>query len=143
MSKQVQDAYIVSATRLPIGKSGRGYFKNTRPDEMLVKVMQAVLAQAPGLDPAAIEDAIVGCSFPEGEQGMNIARVASVLAGLGNTIGGVTVNLLRLRHHRRADGGGSHPRGRGRRDVRRRRRVHVHDPHGWQQAVPEPADFRA
>jgi acetyl-CoA acyltransferase len=92
MTKQVQDAYIVSATRLPIGKSGRGYFKNTRPDEMLVKVMQAVLAQAPGLDPAAIEDAIVGCSFPEGEQGMNIARVASVLAGLGSTIGGVTIN---------------------------------------------------
>ncbi|PZP35802.1 MAG: acetyl-CoA C-acyltransferase [Roseateles depolymerans] len=92
MSKQVQDAYIVSATRLPIGKSGRGYFKNTRPDEMLVKVMQAALAQAPGLEAAAIEDAIVGCSFPEGEQGMNIARVASVLAGLGNTIGGVTVN---------------------------------------------------
>jgi len=92
MSKQVQDAYIVSATRLPIGKSGRGYFKNTRPDEMLVKVMQAALAQAPGLDPAAIEDAIVGCSFPEGEQGMNIARVASVLAGLGNGVGGVTIN---------------------------------------------------
>ena len=92
MSKQVQDAYIVSATRLPIGKSGRGYFKNTRPDEMLVKVMQAALAQAPGLDPAAIEDAIVGCSFPAGEQGMNIARVASVLAGLGNGVGGVTIN---------------------------------------------------
>ncbi|MFY8018097.1 MAG: acetyl-CoA C-acyltransferase, partial [Inhella sp.] len=92
MSKQVQDAYIVSATRLPIGKSGRGYFRNTRPDEMLVKVMQAALAQAPGLDPAAIEDAIVGCSFPEGEQGMNIARVASVLAGLGNGVGGVTIN---------------------------------------------------
>ena len=55
-------------------------------------LMEAALAQAPGLDPAAIEDAIVGCSFPEGEQGMNIARVASVLAGLGNTIGGVTVN---------------------------------------------------
>ena len=92
MSKQVQDAYIVSATRLPIGKSGRGYFKNTRPDEMLVKVMQAALAQAPGLEAAAIEDAIVGCSFPEGEQGMNIARVASVLAGFGPTIGGVTIN---------------------------------------------------
>lgn len=92
MSKQVQDAYIVAATRLPIGKSGRGYFKNTRPDEMLVKVMQAALAQAQGLDPAAIEDAIVGCSFPEGEQGMNIARVASVLAGWGNGVGGVTIN---------------------------------------------------
>jgi len=92
MSKQVQDAYIVSATRLPIGKSGRGYFKNTRPDEMLVKVMQAALAQAPGLEAKAIEDAIVGCSFPEGEQGMNIARVASVLAGFGPTVGGVTIN---------------------------------------------------
>ena len=92
MSKQVQDAYIVAATRLPIGKSGRGYFKNTRPDEMLVKVMQAALAQAPGLEAKAIEDAIVGCSFPEGEAGMNIARVASVLAGFGPTVGGVTVN---------------------------------------------------
>ncbi|MBB5203409.1 acetyl-CoA acyltransferase [Inhella inkyongensis] len=92
MSKQVQDAYIVAATRLPIGKSGRGYFKNTRPDEMLVRVMQSVLAQAPGLEASAIEDAIVGCSFPEGEQGMNIARVASVLAGWGNTVGGVTIN---------------------------------------------------
>ncbi len=92
MSKQVQDAYVVAATRLPIGKSGRGYYKNTRPDEMLVKVMQAALAQAQGLDPAAIEDAIVGCSFPEGEQGMNIARVAAVLSGYPNTVGGVTIN---------------------------------------------------
>ncbi len=92
MTKQLQDAYIVAATRLPIGKSGRGYYRNTRPDEMLVKVMQAALAQAPGLEAAAIEDAIVGCSFPEGEQGMNIARVASVLAGFGSGVGGVTIN---------------------------------------------------
>ena len=92
MTKQVQDAYIVAATRLPIGRSGRGYFKNTRPDELLVKVMQATLAQAPGLEAKAIEDAIVGCSFPEAEQGMNIARVGSVLAGFGPTVGGVTVN---------------------------------------------------
>lgn len=92
MTKQVQDAYICAATRLPIGKSGRGYFKNTRPDEMLSRVIQAALAQAPGLDPSVIEDAIIGCSFPEGEQGMNIARVAAVLSGLPNTVGGVTVN---------------------------------------------------
>ncbi|WIT12417.1 acetyl-CoA C-acyltransferase [Paucibacter sediminis] len=92
MAKQVQEAYICAATRLPIGKSGRGYYKNTRPDEMLVRAIQAALAQVPGLDPAAIEDAIVGCSFPEGEQGMNIARVAAVLSGLPNTVGGVTVN---------------------------------------------------
>ncbi|WP_271010362.1 acetyl-CoA C-acyltransferase [Paucibacter sp. B51] len=92
MAKQVQEAFICAATRLPIGKSGRGYYKNTRPDEMLVRAIQAALAQAPGLDPAAIEDAIVGCSFPEGEQGMNIARVGAVLAGLPNSVGGVTVN---------------------------------------------------
>src|SRR5574343_1913803 len=92
MAKQVQEAFICAATRLPIGKSGRGYFKNTRPDEMLVRAMQAALAQVPGLDPAAIEDAVTGCSFPEGEQGMNMARAAIVLAGLPHSVGGVTVN---------------------------------------------------
>ncbi len=92
MSKQVQDAYICAATRLPIGKSGRGYFKNTRPDEMLSRVIQAAMAQVPGLDPSVIEDAIIGCAIPEAEQGMNVARVAAVLAGLPNTVGGVTVN---------------------------------------------------
>ena len=92
MSKQVQEAYICAATRLPIGRSGRGYFRNTRPDEMLMRAIQAAMAQVPGLDPKAIEDAIIGCSFPEGEQGMNIARVAAVLSGLPNTVGGVTVN---------------------------------------------------
>lgn len=92
MSKQIQDAYIVSATRLPIGKAPRGMFRNTRPDDMLARVLQAAVAQAPGLDPALIEDIVVGCSFPEGEQGNNIARMALLLAGLPNTVGGVTVN---------------------------------------------------
>ncbi len=91
-SKQVQDAYIVAATRTPIGRSGRGYFRNTRPDDLLVAVMRSALAQVPNLDPKAIEDAIIGCSFPEGEQGMNMARVAAVLAGLPTSVGGVTVN---------------------------------------------------
>ena len=92
MSKQVQDAYIVAATRTPIGKSGRGCFRNTRPDELLVAAVRSALAQVPTLDPKAIEDAIVGCSFPEGEQGMNMARVAMVLAGLPHSVGGVTIN---------------------------------------------------
>ena len=92
MSKQVQDAYIVAAARTPIGKSGRGYFRNTRSDDLLIRAIQAALAQAPTLDPAAIEDAIIGCSFPEGEQGMNMARIAVALAGLPNSVGGVTVN---------------------------------------------------
>ena len=92
MSKQLQDAYIVSATRTPIGKAPRGMFKNTRPDDLLVRVIQSALAQVPGLDPATIEDAIIGCSFPEAEQGFNIARDAVLLAGLPKTVGGVTVN---------------------------------------------------
>ena len=90
--KQVQDAYIVAATRTPIGRSGRGYFKNTRPDDLLVAAIKSAMTQVPTLDPRAIEDAIIGCSFPEGEQGANMARVAMVLAGLPHSVGGVTIN---------------------------------------------------
>ena len=92
MSKQVQDAYIVAATRTPIGRSGRGFFRNTRPDDLLVAAIRSAMKQVPGLDPAAIEDAIVGCSFPEGEQGMNMARIAVALCGFPKPVGGVTVN---------------------------------------------------
>jgi acetyl-CoA acyltransferase len=91
MSKQVQEAYIVAATRTPIGRSGRGYFRNTRPDDLLVAAIRSAMTQVPTLDPKAIEDAIIGCSFPEGEQGMNMARVAVALA-FSNPVGGVTVN---------------------------------------------------
>ncbi len=90
--KQLTDAYIVAATRSPIGKSHRGYFRNTRPDDLLVKVLQSALAQVPGLDPAAIEDVICGCAIPEGPQGLNIARIGAVLAGLPVSVGGITVN---------------------------------------------------
>ena len=92
MTKQLQDAYIVAATRTPIGKAPRGMFKNTRTDDLLVRVLQSVMAQVPDLDPKLIEDAIIGCSFPEGAQGLNMARNGILLAGLPNTIGGVTVN---------------------------------------------------
>ena len=92
MSKQVQDAYIVAAARTPIGKAPKGAFRNTRSDDLLVRALQAALAQVPSLDPKTIEDAIVGCSFPEAEQGANMARLAVLLAGLPNTVGGVTVN---------------------------------------------------
>ena len=90
--KQIQDAYIVAATRTPIGRSGRGYFRNTRPDDLLVAALRNALAQVPTLDPKAIEDAVIGCSFPEAEQGMNMARAAMVLAELPQTVAGVTVN---------------------------------------------------
>ena len=92
MTKQLQDAYIVSATRTPIGKAPRGMFKSMRPDDLLVRAIQSAMAQAPGLDPALIDDAIIGCSFPEAEQGFNIARMSVLLAGLPKTVGGVTVN---------------------------------------------------
>ncbi len=92
MSKQVQEAYIVAATRTPVGKSGRGVFRNTRPDEMLAHVLRNVIAQAPGIDVSRIDDAIIGCAMPEGEQGMNVARIGMLLAGLPNTIAAQTIN---------------------------------------------------
>ncbi len=90
--KQVQEAYIVAATRTPIGRSHRGYFRNMRPDDLLVMALRSALLQVPTLDPAAIEDLICGCAIPEGPQGMNVARIAAVLAGLPTSVGGITVN---------------------------------------------------
>jgi acetyl-CoA acyltransferase len=92
MTRQVQDAYIVAAARTPIGKAPRGVFRNVRPDDLLIAAIKGALAQAPGLDPNAIEDAIIGCAMPEGAQGLNVARCAVLLAGLPNTVGGITVN---------------------------------------------------
>ncbi|KND59318.1 3-ketoacyl-CoA thiolase Acetyl-CoA acetyltransferase [Candidatus Burkholderia verschuerenii] len=92
MSKQLQDAYIIAASRTPIGRAPRGVFKNTRPDELLVHAIKSAVAQVPGLDTGVIEDAIVGCAIPEAEQGLNVARIGALLAGLPNTVGGVTVN---------------------------------------------------
>src|SRR3990167_8640530 len=92
MTKQIQEAYIVAATRTPVGKSPRGMFRNTRPDDLLAYVWRSVLAQAPSLDPAAVGDVIVGCAMPEAEQGMNVARIALLLAGLPNNVPGMTVN---------------------------------------------------
>ena len=92
MTKQIQDAYIVAATRTPVGKAPRGVFRNTRPDEMLAHVLRAVVAQAPGIDVSRIGDIIIGCAMPEGEQGMNVARIGALLAGLPNTIAAQTIN---------------------------------------------------
>lgn len=91
MSKQIQEAYIVAATRLPVGRR-KGMFAHVRPDDMLAHALRAVLAQAPGLDPALVDDVIVGCAMPEAEQGMNVARIAVLLAGLPNSIPAYTIN---------------------------------------------------
>jgi acetyl-CoA acyltransferase len=92
MSKQIQDAYIVAATRTPIGRSHRGYFRNMRPDELLATALRSALSQVPSLDPATIEDVICGCAIPEAQQGLNVARIGAVLAGLPTSVGGITVN---------------------------------------------------
>jgi acetyl-CoA acyltransferase len=92
MSKQVQEAYIVAATRSAVGKAPRGMFKNVRPDDLLAHVLKAALAQCASLDPHAIDDVITGCAMPEAEQGMNVARIALLLAGLPNTVSGLTIN---------------------------------------------------
>ena len=92
MTRQIQDAYIVAATRTPVGKAPKGVFRNTRPDDMLAHVLKSVIAQAPGIDVNRIEDAIIGCAMPEGEQGMNVARIGVLLAGLPDTIAAQTIN---------------------------------------------------
>ena len=92
MTRQVQDAYIVAATRSPVGKAPKGVFRNTRPDDMLAHVLRSVIAQAPGIDVNRIDDAIIGCAMPEAEQGMNVARIGVLLAGLPDTIAAQTIN---------------------------------------------------
>ena len=92
MTRQIQDAYIVAATRTAVGKAPRGVFHDTRPDDMLAHVLRSVIAQAPGVDVNRIDDAIIGCAMPEGEQGMNVARIGVLLAGLPDTIAAQTVN---------------------------------------------------
>jgi acetyl-CoA acyltransferase len=92
MSRQVQDAYVVAAARTPVGKAPRGALRLIRPDDLLVAAIRAALARVPSLDAAAIEDAVIGCAFPEAEQGMNVARNAVLLSGLPDTVGGMTVN---------------------------------------------------
>ena len=91
MSKQIQEAYIVAATRIPVGKR-KGMFGHVRPDDMLAHAIKSVLAQAPEIDPKLVDDVIVGCAMPEAEQGMNVARISVLLAGLPDTVPGYTIN---------------------------------------------------
>jgi len=92
MTRQVQDAYIVAAVRTPVGKAPRGMFRTVRPDDMLAHVLKGAIAQVPGLDPHDIADVIVGCAMPEAEQGMNVARIGVLLAGLPDSVPAMTIN---------------------------------------------------
>jgi acetyl-CoA acetyltransferase family protein len=86
------EAVIVSAVRTPIGRASKGALKDVRADDLAAVAVKAAVERVPNLDPALIEDLILGCAFPEGEQGMNLARLVVPLAGLPETVGGVTVN---------------------------------------------------
>ncbi len=86
------EAYIVAATRTAVGKSGRGTLRNTRPDDMAAACITELLKRTPQIDPKEIEDVIIGCAFPEGEQGMNFARLATLRAGLPHEVPATTIN---------------------------------------------------
>jgi acetyl-CoA acyltransferase len=88
----MKDAVIVSAVRTPIGKAKRGGMATVRPDEMGSAVIKELLNRTPNLDPAQIEDVVLGCAFPEGEQGMNVARTISIRSGLPDTVPAETIN---------------------------------------------------
>jgi acetyl-CoA acyltransferase len=92
MTRQIQEAYIVAATRTPVGKAPRGMFRNVRPDDMLAHVLKAAVERCPGLDASAVEDVIIGCAMPEAEQGMNVARIGLLLAGFPDNVSGMTIN---------------------------------------------------
>jgi acetyl-CoA acyltransferase len=88
----MQDAVIVSATRTAVGRAPNGALKTVRPDEMAAAVIAEALHRAPGIEPSDIEDVILGCAMPEAEQGLNVARIASLRAGVPVTASAVTVN---------------------------------------------------
>jgi acetyl-CoA acyltransferase len=92
MAKPMRDAFIVSTVRTPVGKAPRGQFRTTRPDTMLAHVITQALKRAPSLDPAAVDDVVCGCAMPEYEQGMNVARIGLLIAGLPKSVPGMTIN---------------------------------------------------
>src|SRR6478735_7326057 len=88
----MNDAVIVSAVRTPVGKAPNGTLRGTRPDELAATAIAEALRRAPGLDAGEIDDVILGCAMPEGEQGLNVARIASLRAGVPVSASAVTIN---------------------------------------------------
>ncbi|MEZ5391348.1 MAG: beta-ketoacyl synthase N-terminal-like domain-containing protein [Bryobacterales bacterium] len=88
----MQEAVIVNCLRTPVGKAPRGTLRTTRPDDMASAVIKDLLGRTPQLDPAEIDDVILGCAMPEAEQGMNVARIAAMRAGLPDSVPGMTIN---------------------------------------------------
>src|SRR5215468_4025508 len=88
----MREAVIVSSVRTAVGKAGKGTLRQTRPDDMAAAVLKAALERVPALKPELVGDVILGCAMPEAEQGMNVARIASLLAGIPHTAAAMTVN---------------------------------------------------
>jgi acetyl-CoA acyltransferase len=88
----MRDAYIVTSVRTPGCRRAKGAFKDTRPEDLLTHILKSAVERTPGLDPADIDDAMIGCSFPEGEQGLNIGRLATQIAGFPESVSGATIN---------------------------------------------------
>ncbi len=84
----MQDAYIITGYRTAVGKAGKGGFKSTRPDDLAIEVIQHILKNTPGLEPGMVDDVLVGCANPEGEQGLQIGRLIAVRA-LGKDVPGL------------------------------------------------------
>lgn len=88
----MREVVVTLALRTPGGRAKKGTFRQTRPDDLGAAVLRAILAKAPKLDPARIDDVILGCAMPEGEQGLNVGRNVVLLAGLPDSVPGMTVN---------------------------------------------------
>lgn len=88
----MREAVIVSGARLAQGKAPKGSLRHLRPEDMAATVIKEAIARTPGLDPAAVDDVVLGCAFPEGEQGLNIGRNAAIRAGLPTSVPGFTIN---------------------------------------------------
>src|SRR4030067_2912446 len=88
----LREAVIVAAARTAVGRAKRGTLATVRPDEMAALVIRDLLGRAPALDPAAIDDLILGCAFPEGEQGLNLSRMVGFRAGLPHAVPAETIN---------------------------------------------------
>jgi len=88
----MREAVIVSAVRTAVGKAGKGTLRDTRPDDLAAEAIKGALARVPAVKPEMVEDVILGCAMPEAEQGMNVARIASLLAGIPNTAAAMTIN---------------------------------------------------
>ncbi|NTU60258.1 MAG: acetyl-CoA C-acyltransferase, partial [Deltaproteobacteria bacterium] len=88
----MREAVLVTSVRTPVGKAYKGALSTVRPDDLAAVAVRAALERTPGLAPAEVDDVILGCAFPEAEQGLNLARLVALLAGLPDSVPGVTVN---------------------------------------------------